>query len=503
MSEHSDSIKTEQPKASWLARWTTLEDIERTLIDKPSSGFEAWARTTAGVVVMLLTMQIITGLLLGFYYVPSAEAAHTTVAYIEKVVPAGSWIRALHHYGSMWLTLWLVLHLGQMFWRATYRRRPVGWMASVILLGLIFAAGATGYSLPWDARAFFGTRVTEGIAGGLPFIGSTAREWLLGGSEITPITLARFFALHVMIIPALILIVLALRLFVFRERAMVSAAEERKLEVWMHRQVLRNAIAAGVVFIALALYAWKYFAPLGPSANTAAHDYLPRPGAQFLWLFQMLKYLPGRIGSVVAVALPGLILFGLAMLPFLNPKPLRKVLAQPRRTLGIILFSFSFLLFAALTFLAYRKDATDPDIREQLRKQQAEEMDFRSQPFEPLRSRTSESVAGEPNGTQTSGASPSPSTDASPSPGISTNVSSGPPESYILSCSSCHGSRGQGGKAPKLIGVGSKPRRTVEDLIKLLNDPAAYGLKPTMKSFATKLAEDEKREIAEWIAGLK
>ena len=89
MSEHSDSIKKEQPKASWLSRWTTLEDIERTLIDKPSSGFEAWVRTTAGVVVMLLTMQIITGLLLGFYYVPSTEAAHTTVAYIEKVVPAG------------------------------------------------------------------------------------------------------------------------------------------------------------------------------------------------------------------------------------------------------------------------------------------------------------------------------------------------------------------------------------------------------------------------------
>jgi ubiquinol-cytochrome c reductase cytochrome b subunit len=506
MSEHSNSIKTEQPKASWLSRWTTLEDIERTLIDKPSSGFEAWARTTAGVVVMLLTMQIITGLLLGFYYVPSTEAAHTTVAYIEKVVPAGSWIRALHHYGSQWLTLALVLHLAQMFWRATYRRRPVGWMASVLLLGLIFAAGATGYSLPWDMRAFFGTRVTEGIAGGLPFIGSTAREWLLGGSEITPITLARFFALHVMIIPALIMIVLAARLFVFRERALVSAAEERRLEVWMHRQVLRNAIAAGLVFIALALYAWKYFAPLGPSANTAASEYLPRPGAQFLWLFQMLKYLPGRIGSVVAVALPGLILFGLAMLPFLNPKPLRKVLAQPRRTLGIILFSLGFLLFAVLTFLAYWKDATDPDIRTQLQKQQAEEMTFRSKPFEPLHSRTSEPQAGQdagkPNGTQTPGASPA--TDASPSPGISTNISSAPPESYILSCSACHGPHGEGVKKfPKLIGVGSKPRRTVEDIIQLLNDPAAYGLEPTMKSFATKLTEDEKREIAEWIVGLK
>lgn len=516
MSEQADSNKTDKidkPKESWLSRWTTLEDIERTLIDKPSSGFEAWARTTAGIVVMLLTMQIITGLLLGFYYVPSAESAHTTVAYIEKVVPAGTWIRSLHHYGSMWLTLWLVLHLAQMFWRATYRRRPVGWMASVLLLGLIFASGATGYSLPWDARAFFSTRIAEGIAGGLPFIGSTARGWILGGSEITPITLARFFALHVMVIPALILIVLALRLFVFRERATVSAAEERKLEVWMHRQVLRNAIAAGIVFIALALYAWKYFAPLGPPADTAAPGYLPRPGAQFLWLFQMLKYLPGRFASVVAVALPGLILFALVMLPFLNAKPLRKVLAQPRRTVGTILFSFSFLLFAVLTFLAYWKDATDQLIKAQLRRQQAEEVAFRAAPFEPLRSRTSESVIVEPqagqdmskpNGTQTPGSAPSPTTDASPSPGVSTTASGGPPESYILNCSACHGTRGQGAqKFPKLIGVGSKPRRTVEDIIALLNDPTAYGLQPPMRSYANKLTEEEKREIAEWVAGLK
>lgn len=464
MSEDHDSTTSDAPKANWVSRWTTLGDIERTLIDKPSSGFEAWARTTAGVVVMLLALQAVTGLLLGFYYVPSTESAHTTVAYIEKVVPAGSWIRSLHHYGSQWLTVALVLHLAQMFWRATYRRRPVSWMASVILLGLILAAGATGYSLPWDTRAFFGTRVTEGIAGGLPFIGSTAREWLLGGQEISPLTLARFFALHALIIPALTLAVLTARLFVFRERAWVSAAEERRLEVWMHRQVARNAIAAGLVFVALAIYATKYFAPLGPAADSAEAGYLPRPGGQFLWLFQMLKYLPGRAASVVAVALPGLILFGLAMLPFLNPKPLRKVMAHPRRTVGAILFSLGFMLFTVLTILAYVKDATDPRIRAQLREQQAKELAFRNAPFTPV----------------------------------------APPESYIAWCSSCHGIRGQGASGnPKLLGVGSKPRRSVEDVIGLLNDPIAYGLEPPMTSYTNKLSETEKREIAEWVAALK
>ncbi|PYS49382.1 MAG: hypothetical protein DMF68_10105 [Acidobacteria bacterium] len=518
MNEEADKNLLDQQKRNWVSRWTTLGDIERTLIDKPSSGFEAWARTTAGVVVMLLSLQIITGLLLGFYYVPSTESAHTTVEYIEKVVPAGSWIRSLHHYGSMWLTLWLVLHLAQMFWRATYRRRPVAWIASVLLLALILASGVTGYSLPWDARAFFGTRVTEGIAGGLPLVGSAVREWILGGPEISPITLGRFFAVHVMVVPILILLVLAARLFVFRERALVSEAEERRLEVWMHRQVFRNAISAAVVFILLAIYSWKYFAPLGPAADTAAPGYLPRPGAQFLWLFQMLKYLPGRAASVVAVALPGLILLGLILLPFLNAKPIKRLIPHPRRTVGVVIFSFSFLLFTVLTILAYWKDATDPIVGAQLRRQQAEEVAFRSAPFTPLRARTSESVIDEQSdakdsGKQADNASKNDNqgngntavSNVNASSNMQTNVlTGGPPESYIINCSACHGTRGQGvQKFPKLIGVGSKPRRSVEDIIALLNDPKAYGLEAPMRSYADKLTEDEKREIAEWVASLK
>jgi ubiquinol-cytochrome c reductase cytochrome b subunit len=511
MRDAERSTKTDEPRENWVARWTTLTDIERTLIDKPSSGFEAWARTTAGVVVMLLTLQVVTGLLLGFYYVPSTESAHTTVAYIEKVVPAGSWIRALHHYGSMWLTLGLVLHLAQMFWRATYRRRPVAWMASVILLGLILASGATGYSLPWDARAFFGTRITEGIAGGLPLFGDAARAWLLGGSEITPITLARFFALHALILPAIILAVLAARLFVFRERGLVSAAEERRLEKWMHRQVLRNAIAAGLVFIALALYSLKYFAPLGPPADTAAPGYLPRPGAQFLWLFQMLKYLPGRAASVIATALPSLILFGLAMLPFLRG-PLGRVMLHPRRNIGAVLFSLGFLLFTGLTIAAYVDDSRNPLVRAQLRRQEAEETAFRNAPFTPLRARTSESVSIEAGANSSNSNAGTRAPDGSPSTGQQADASNitpanhtgSPPESYITNCSACHGTRGQGASVfPKLLGVASKPRRSVEDIVGLLNDPLAYKLEPPMKSYRDKLTEEEKREIAEWVAGLK
>src|SRR5213082_126799 len=92
------------------ARRRTLCLVLENILDKPPRGLSAWLRTTAGVVALLFALQLVTGLLLAFYYVPSADSAYTTVAYVEKVVPAGSWIRALHFYGSQMLPAALVLH---------------------------------------------------------------------------------------------------------------------------------------------------------------------------------------------------------------------------------------------------------------------------------------------------------------------------------------------------------------------------------------------------------
>lgn len=515
-STKQDGQRRDQLDGSWLARWTTLRQVSRSLSDEPSGRFEAWARTTAWVVAMLLALQIVTGVLLAFYYVPYTEGAHTTVAYIEKVVPAGSWIRALHHYGSQWLPLALVLHLAQMFWHASYRRRPVGWIACVCLLALALADGATGYSLPWDVRAFFSTRVTEGIAGGLPLIGSASRKWLLGGTEISPLTLTRFYALHTLVVPALILLTVAARLFVFRDPAQLSALTSHNIKQstgsYRSAQTTRNAVVIGAVFLALALYAARFHAPLGPPASVAAPGYLPRPGAQFLWLFQMLKYLPGRAASLIAVALPGLILAALAALPFLDRPSPRNESGDARRKFCTALFALCFALVTGLTLIAYIGDARDTRVRAQLARQATEETSFRAAPFMPLRATTSAStgVDSEMRGRvneETPRKGESSNGVASPQATMvagSQNSVSAPPDSYTKNCSACHGTRGQGFSIfPKLTGVSAKPQRTVEDLIAILNDPAAYGLRPPMKSYGDKLSESEKREIAEWVASLR
>ncbi|HJT28212.1 MAG TPA: cytochrome b N-terminal domain-containing protein [Pyrinomonadaceae bacterium] len=416
----------------------------------------SWLQTTTGIVVVLLLVQFLTGVLLAFYYVPSVDHAYTTVAYIEKVVSSGSWIRSLHHYGSQWLTVFVFIHVIRLFLDRAYAANRIQWIAAILLLGLVIAAGGTGYSLPWDARAFFSTRVAEGLVAGLPVAGGMARLWLLGGSEISGVTLSRFFALHVLVIPALIGAVVAWRMFRVQIVELFGP---------------RDAIVGTLVFLALALWALKQPAPFGPSVAEAGADYLPRPGAQFLWLYQSLKYIPGGLGSIVGVVLPGIALAVLIALPWLKRQ---RLIAGSLLGLGVV-------LVVIMTTASYLSDRRDPRTAQQFAKQAAAEEAWRRQPFNPA--------------TITLAATP-------------TNVTGGAPVMYTKFCVNCHGTQGQGAqqgplKFPPLLDVSTKPRRSVDDIVSLLKDPTAYGLQPPMRSFSEKLTEEQMREIAEWIVKLK
>ena len=459
------------------------------LLDEPGAGVSAWMRTTAGVVALLLAVQFTTGLLLAFFYVPSAESAHATVAYVEKVLDSGPWVRALHLYASQLLPLALLSHLAQSFWRGAHRRKPFGWAASVLLLGLVMAGGGTGYSLPWDARAFYSTRVAENLAAGLPLVGGRARAWLLGGGEISTLTVSRFYALHALVIPALILLITFARLFVAREPGPGGAVTERpRGGDWVRAQLARNAVVAGAVFLALALWASKFPAPLGPPAEAAPAGYVPRPGAQFLWLFQLLKYFSKTTASLVALVAPALILAALALLPFLGRRETATSNRRLSRALGLAGFASVFALVAAMTLVALNEDSLDPRVSGRLAEQARQEEEFRRSPFVPLKR------GGVARDSGAGTAAPS-STDSVDAP---------PPEAYTRNCARCHGPRGEGkGVNPPLVGVSKQPQRTVEDIVRILHDPASYNLERRMPSFARKLTEDEKRAVAEWVVSLK
>ena len=494
----------ERMREGWVSRWTTLPSAARNLFDPPTTGLDAWARTTSSVVAFLLALQMLTGVLLAFYFVPSVESAHATVEYVEKVVACGSWIRALHFYGSQFLTVALLLHLLQMFLRGSYRRRPIGWLAAIALLALVMANGATGFSLPWDARAFFSTRIAAGLAGGLPLAAGAARAWLLAGTDLSTLTLSRLYALHVLVVPLLMLIVAVARVFIFRdtpatkqETTGLTVIADESRRAFMRGQIARGSIVIALVFLVLALVSWKYPAPLGPRAGDEATGYLPRPGAQFLWLFQLLKYFPSGAASLVATLLPALLLSTLALLPFLHGSKLGRFSPLSPRKLGASVFVICFLLVAGLTAAAYIEDARDPRVGAQLAKQAAEETEFRNAPFAPILLSTNPGRPVAEQAISGQAAQPDGSSDDA-------NAQASPPDAYTVNCAKCHGANGEGRSInPPLVGVSKRPDRTVEDIVAILKNPRAYNLDKRMPSFTGKLSEDEMQMVAEWIVSLR
>jgi quinol-cytochrome oxidoreductase complex cytochrome b subunit len=171
--------------------------------------------------------QAITGILLTLYYVPDPTHAYDSVVYITTQLPMGWFIRGLHHWGASAMVVLTVAHLLRVFFLGAYKYpREVTWITGVFLLLIVIGFGFTGYLLPWDQRAYWATTVGTRIIGVAPVIG----DWLLrvarGGSELSAVTLARFFGTHVWILPASLLTLVGIHLYLVI-RIGISAVPEK------------------------------------------------------------------------------------------------------------------------------------------------------------------------------------------------------------------------------------------------------------------------------------
>jgi quinol-cytochrome oxidoreductase complex cytochrome b subunit len=165
------------------------------------------ARATWGLGVMAVGLGALlaaSGVLLMFYYVPSAAAAHGSLQDLEAVVPFGGFVRSLHRVAAHAMVVVVALHLARVL-VAGADRPPrtvnawVGLALFVLTLGLSF----TGYLLPWDQRAFWACTVGADLVAAAPGVGPAARRLLLGGESVGAAALLRFYALHVAALPAL------------------------------------------------------------------------------------------------------------------------------------------------------------------------------------------------------------------------------------------------------------------------------------------------------------
>lgn len=173
-----------------------------------------WAYTLGSASLFVAINQIFTGILLTIYYVPTPDHAYDSIQYINTQVPAGWLIRGLHHWGASAMVVLVALHMLRVIVYGAYKYpREVTWFSGVVLLLVTIGFGFTGYLLPWDQKAYWATTVGTKIAGTAPLIGNWILRVMRGGDELTAVTLARFFGVHVWVLPITLLLLIAFHLY--------------------------------------------------------------------------------------------------------------------------------------------------------------------------------------------------------------------------------------------------------------------------------------------------
>ena len=173
-----------------------------------------WFYTLGSATLFTAVLQAVTGILLTLYYVPTPDHAYDSVAYITSQLPAGWLIRGLHHWGASAMVILTVLHLLRVFFYGSYKfPREVTWLTGVFLLLVVIGFGFTGYLLPWDQKAYWATTVGTRIVGVAPGLGPLILRIARGGDDLSAVTLARFFGTHVWVLPAALLGLITLHMY--------------------------------------------------------------------------------------------------------------------------------------------------------------------------------------------------------------------------------------------------------------------------------------------------
>ncbi len=468
----------------WLDHRSGLDSLLHHALDEPIPGGARIAYVFGSGLLFLFLSQVITGVFLAMYYVPSADHAHTTVAYITKEVTGGSFLRSIHAYGSSAIIIVLLLHLTQTFIYGSYKgRRELVWLGGCVLLALMLGMAFTGYLLPWDQKAYFATTVGTNILSEIPWVGNALKKLLRGGTEMGTLTLSRFFVLHVFLIPAFIFTFVAMHVYSFRKAGAAGPVTEDPVspklppEPFYPKQLVMDVGFAILIIVALGFLAYVWPTELGPKADLSDTQFLPRPEWYYIPVFQYLKYWHGSTAVLGILLIPGIVGLLLVGLPFFD----RSLERRPwKRPISVGLFTIILLGLGGLGFISHRQDMNNPGVAAQLKIQHEQTVEFMKAKFEAELS------------------------DASL---VAQNTALANPEATKgkaifegQGCNACHGDNGVGtAAAPKLVGIAGKyDSEKLEAILHSPTEKMTQGGMPTVE-----LKENEMKELISYLQSLR
>jgi ubiquinol-cytochrome c reductase cytochrome b subunit len=466
----------------WFQNRLNIEAIWRALFIRKIPFGVNLLYTFGFVSLALFIVQALTGTVLALYYSASPDHAYDSVEYLMTRVPFGPVIRGIHHWGASAMVIVVVVHMLVTFSMGAYKYpREVTWWVGVLLFAITFAFGFTGYLLPWDEKAYWATTVGTNMAGTVPMIGGFIEGVLRGGSQLGALTLSRFYAFHVLVLPMALVTLAGVHLFlvvwqgvsvppglwdraVSRYRGPRGSPTADETDVEYHAVyeefkvpgrrffpdlVVEDVLVSAVVILIVIAFAVVFGTPLEGQADPTNTGYVPRPEWYFLFLFELLKYFPGNLEWVGVVVLPGLFFVFLFLLPFLDRGPRRLPRYRPIST------AIAALSVIVIVFLTLRAVQTTPPA---LAENRAERL-----------------TATEVLGRELVAAQ---------------------------GCASCHVINGQGGNVgPSLDGIAA--RRTPAYIHSYIENPRSLNPNASMPSFLPPLTHEQVEDITQYLLTLR
>src|SRR6202041_2329930 len=355
--------------AEWLdARLQLGSSIRETAQHEVPRETASWFYVFGSAAFVVFLLQIVTGILLALIYVPSAAEAWSSLQTLNHNVPLGWYIRALHGWGSDFMVAIVLIHMVQVFLFGAYKYpRELTWIVGVFLLLVTLGMAFTGQVLRFDQDAYWGLGIGASIASRVPLIGPLIVNLLLGGPIIAGATLSRFFALHVFVIPGLLIAFVGVHLLMvvklgINEWPMPGRLVRKATYMKEYHEltkkdgvpfvpgaIWKDLFFSAFILFLLALFAY-HFGPFGPSGppDPTIIQTAPRPDFFFLWLYAVLSYLPASMETPALLIGPVVGILALVLLPFLSGEGEKSWRRRPVAVLTVLLAAVALATFTHL-----------------------------------------------------------------------------------------------------------------------------------------------------------
>jgi ubiquinol-cytochrome c reductase cytochrome b subunit len=347
-----------QQIGEWLDQRLQLAASLRETAEHPVPRETAsWFYVFGSAALVVFVMQIVTGILLAMTYVPTAGEAWNSLQTLNHSIAFGWYVRALHGWGSNFMVAIVLIHMVQVFLFGAFKYpRELTWIVGIFLLLMTLGMAFSGQVLRFDQDAFWGIGIGASISSRVPVMGPWIVNLLLGGPIIAGSTLSRFFALHVFVIPGMLIAFIGLHLLMvlklgINEWPMPGRIVRKSTYIKEYHElvkkdgvpffpgaVYKDIFFAGCVLLTLAIVA-AYFGPFGPSGrpDPTIIQTVPRPDYFFLWLYALLSLLPPQMETPALLIGPVIALLFLLLLPFIFGEGEKSWKRRPIAVLTILL----------------------------------------------------------------------------------------------------------------------------------------------------------------------